>query len=223
MACPASANLDLAIPGWTPPVVDPQKGAKGRGSMLHGVLEPLMKLSNADFKQVAKIVAYMDELRRRRRFNVWTEHSVQATWLKSEPWTTADVVLHVQDELHIVDFKFGRIPVQVQGNKQLLFYAASYADLSPRAHEVHLHVLQPGCDTFVEWTVSTLEVGQFMVEAMKAEDLILAGDTSFNVTDSCVWCPAYPHSRGDKGKPLCPAAMQLLYPLHIDEQEILSG
>lgn len=42
MACPGSANLDLAIPGWTPPVEDPTKfKAKGVGDLVHTILEPL--------------------------------------------------------------------------------------------------------------------------------------------------------------------------------------
>jgi hypothetical protein len=38
-----------------------------------------------------------------------------------------------------------------------------------------------------------------------------------------MFCPAYPHSRSEKGKPLCPATMALLYPPIIDEDEILNG
>jgi hypothetical protein len=222
MACPASANLDVAIPNWTPPDVDPMAGAKGRGTTLHALLEEAGKLSNPDFRDYAAIVTYVAELRSRRRFQVWTEHTVEADWLKSKPWTTADLVLHTKDELHIVDYKFGRIPVTLVGNEQMLFYAASYAYLAPRAHEVHLHILQPAADQMAEWTVTTSEIAAFMNRARVSEALVMAKDTTFGPSDHCTFCPANPHSRGDKGKPLCPAMMQLLYPSVIDEQEMLA-
>jgi hypothetical protein len=222
MACPASANLDKAIPNWTPPEVDPMAGAKGRGTMMHELLEHAAKLSNADFRDYARIVAYVAELRTRRVFrNVWAEHTVQADWLDSQPWTTADLVLFTQDELHIVDYKFGRIPVTLVDNEQLLFYAASYAHLAPKAHEVHLHLLQPAADVMDEWVVGVGEIAQFMRRASASEKLVMAGDTTFGPSDHCTFCPANPHSRGDKGKPLCPAMMQLLYPPEVDTDEML--
>jgi hypothetical protein len=222
MACPASANLDKAIPNWTPPVVDPMAGAKGRGTTLHKLLEEAGNLSTPDFRDYAKIVTYVATLREKRRFQVWTEHSVQAEWLPSKPWTTADLVLQTKDELHVVDYKFGRIPVTLIDNEQMLFYAASYAHLAPKAHEVHLHLLQPAANQMVEWTVTAREIAAFMNRARVSESLVMAGDTTFGPSDHCTFCPANPHSRGDKGKPLCPAMMNLLYPSVIDEHEMLA-
>lgn len=216
-ACPASANLELAIPNWEPPVVDPDAGAKGRGTMLHEVAASVIKLKTVDMRHLVQALDYVQQVRERRRFNVWTEHTMQAHWLASQPWTTADVVLHTQDELHVIDLKFGKIPVETVGNHQLMFYGATYAPLAPKAHEVHLHVAQPPAGVFEEWVVPTRDLAQFMLDTQAAEAKVLAGDTTFNVTDHCHFCPAYPHSRSDKGKPLCPAAMQMLYPPVMDE------
>ena len=221
MACPASANLDKAIPNWTPPDVDPMAGAKGRGTTLHALLEPVVKLSVPDMRDYVRILNYVWDLRQRRRFQAWAEHTVCADWLDSKPWTTADLVLFTKDELHIVDFKFGRIPVQIVGNEQLLFYAASYAHLAPNARAVTLHVLQPAADQMEEWVADSTEIARFMNRARVSEKLVMAGDTTFGPSDHCTFCPAYPHSRGDKGKPLCPATMNLLYPPTIDEQAML--
>lgn len=223
MACPASANLDLAIPNWTPPVVDPTAGAKGKGSAFHAMLEPIMALTPAEVKQFAIGLAYVAEVRARRRFQVLVEETATADWLTSPTQTTADLVLHTKDELHILDWKWGKIPVEVFDNQQLLFYAATYAYLAPKAKEVHLHIVQPPADNCEEWVVSTTELLAFMNKARLSEKLVLAGDTTFGPSDSCLFCPAYPHSRGDKGKPLCPATMALLYPPIIDEQELLDG
>jgi hypothetical protein len=222
MACPASANLDLAIPNWVPPVVDPMAGAKGRGTTLHALLAEVVDLPIGDLRDYVAIVNYVLELRQRRRFTILVEHVAEAHWLTSKPKTTADMVLFTKDELHIVDHKFGRIPVDVIGNEQLLFYAATYAYLAPKAREVTLHVLQPAAKQMVEWTVETKDILAFMTRARASEKLVLAGATTFGPSDHCTFCPANPHSRGDKGRPLCPAMMNLLYPPPFDEDEILA-
>ena len=221
MACPASANLPLAIPNWVPPVVDEMAGAKGDGTRLHEMLEPIMGLSPKRLGQMAQVLQYMADLRKTRRFTVMVEQKVQATWLTTQPYTTADVVLYTQDEIHVVDFKWGKIPVEVVGNEQLLFYAVCYAPLAPRAKGVTVHVLQPDVG-FESWFADTTVLAKFMADAQAAEKKIQAGDTTFGPSDHCKFCPANPHSRSDKGRPLCPAMMQLLYPGHLDEDAVLA-
>lgn len=222
MQCPASAHLDKAILGWTPPEVDPTAGQKGVGTALHALLEPIVTLPNAQMQAVSKALAYIAEVRSRRRFQVWAEHSRQATWLDSQPWTTADLVLFTKDELHIIDSKFGKIPVEVVGNEQLLFYLATYIDLAPKAKTATVHIVQPFADNFAEWEVDAPTLQQFINEARIADARITGGDTTFGPSDHCTFCPAYPHSRADKGSPLCPATMKILYPSVIDEDAMLN-
>ena len=46
MACPGAANLEAAIPGWTPPVEDPTKfKAKPLGSRVHEILVPFAQMT----------------------------------------------------------------------------------------------------------------------------------------------------------------------------------
>lgn len=222
MQCHASANLELAIPGYTAPVVDPMKGAKGRGTSMHAVLEQVVNEFNAnEMLAVAHALMYVADLRKKRRFQVLTEASTVAEWLPSKPTTTVDLVLYVADEIHVVDYKMGRIEVQAKDNKQLLFYALCFAYLAPKAKGVWLHIVQPLIGNMDSVFVDTTELAQFMAAAIKADEAITAGDTTFGPSDSCTFCPANPHSRGEKGKPLCPAMMQLLYPPKYDEAEIL--
>lgn len=223
MSCPASANLEAAIPNWTPPEVDATPAAT-RGTQLHEVMDPVLRLGTTDFKQVIAALTYVAELRGRRRFNAWVEHSVECDWLDSRPWTTADLILFVQDEMHIVDFKMGRIPVEVVDNKQLLYYAASYAHLAPRAKEITVHIVQPAADNFAEWTIDAMTLLRFVNDARVADAKITGGDTTFGPSDACTFCAANPHGRGAKGSPKCPAMMQLLYPAPpIDEDAILNS
>ena len=60
-----------------------------------------------------------------------------------------------------------------------------------------------------------------MHKAKQAEQKIIAGDPTRTPSDNCTFCPANPHSRSDKGRPLCPEMMQLLYPMGYDEAAIL--
>lgn len=222
MACPASANLDLAIPNWVEPVRDETAGQKGVGTARHKMLEPMMELSPSDLQHMVTLMQYVADLRKTRRFKVLVEEKVKATWLVSQPSTTADLVLHTQDELHVIDFKWGKIAVDVIDNVQLLFYGVSYAPLAPKAKQVTLHILQPYADNYDKVVVTTTELAKFMDEAIAAEQRVLAKDLTFGPSHNCTFCPANPHSRGDKGKPLCPAMMQMLYPTtRVDEAEIL--
>ena len=223
MACHASAHLELAIPNWTPPVVDPMAGAKGKGTHMHEILEPLWQLSVADMRHVVRVIEYIASLRATRRFNVLVEEGVVADWLPSKPRTTVDLVFYLADEIHVIDFKWGKIPVETVGNKQLLYYARSFAHLAPKAKGVTVHIVQPYADNFESWFIDTLELFKFEQDAVAADQAITAGSVTFGPSDHCTFCPAYPHSRSDKGKPLCPATMALLYPPIVDEDEILNG
>jgi len=223
IACPGSANLELAIPGWVDPIVDEEKGAKAKGHRLHEYLDQTSALSPRDLRALAAALDYMANLRSQRRFRILTEETVIATWLQTTPKTTVDVVLYTLDELHIVDYKTGVIRVSPVENEQLMFYALCFSHLAPKAPGVTLHIVQPWVKDGIEsWFVSASELQDFMLLAQDAEKKIIAEDTTLHPTDHCKFCPANPHSRGDKGRPFCPVMMHLLYPPKYDEDEILS-
>lgn len=213
MNCHASGNLELAIPGWTPPVDDPTaNNAANRGSHMHTIFAAANQLPPNDTQLLGEAIDYAGRLRKKRRFKALVEQPMQADWLLSKPWTTADLVLHVTDELHILDLKTGVIPVSAVENEQLMFYAVTYGHLAPRAKEVHLHIVQPWADVVEEWVVRVQRLAQFQAEAQAAELAVLSGDTTFMPGDHCTFCPANPHNRTGRGHPLCPAMMQLYYP-----------
>jgi hypothetical protein len=222
IACHASANLDLAIPNWTEPVEDRTvDNAANRGTNMHLVFAKVMELPRADMRKLIEAMQYVADLRATRQFKVLVEQKMKATWLDSAPDTTADLVLYTQDEIHMLDLKTGKIPVEVVDNTQLLFGAATYGHLAPRAKGVTCHILQPWANGNSSWFADTVTIGKFMADAQAAETAIQKGDTTFTPGDHCQFCPAYPHARGLKGKPLCPVTMKLLYPPLVDEDEIL--
>lgn len=213
MSCHASANLELAIPHWTPPEEDPNAdNAANRGTQMHEMFASIMSLPTADARRMAEAIAFVAGIRARRRFKTLIEQVVQATWLTSAPNTCADLVLYVADEIHVFDLKTGKIPVSAVENEQLLYYAVTYGALAPKAAGVHLHIVQPWADNIESWFADTARLQQFMADAQKAEAQILNGSTQFSPGDHCKFCPANPHGRGAKGKPFCPAMMSLLYP-----------
>jgi hypothetical protein len=220
MACHASANLPLAIPNWVEPA-EKRTGAAAKGTLMHEHLDPIMRLKAGEVRQFAELITYVADLRATRRFNTLIEESVTAEWLVTKPGTTADLVLYTQDEMHIIDYKWGKMPVEVTDNQQLLYYAACYGHLAPKAKGVMLHILQPPIHEYTAWFADTNVIAQFMADAQAAEAAIQAGDVTFGPSDSCTFCPANPHSRGEKGRPLCPAMMKMLYPDKTDEAEIL--
>ena len=226
MSCPGSGNLPLAIPGWTPPEVDPSKGAKGVGSAYHKLLEQIGLMPTRDMRAMAKAIEYVAEIRSLRKFKVLAEATEEAAWLTTKPKTTVDYILYVKDEIHIFDWKTGKIPVYAQDNAQMLFYAVTFGHLAPKAKEAHLHIVQPWAanddfDGISTYTAPVAELQEFMLEAQDTEQKLINGDTTLSPSDNCTFCPANPHSRSDKGRPLCPAQMQLLYPMRMDESAIL--
>lgn len=223
MACHASANLEVAIPGYVAPVEDREAdNAANRGTHRHEMLDPIMRLGRADVEGFAKILRYVADLRKTRVFKVLVEEKVKATWLTTEPETTLDLCLYTQDEIHVIDYKWGRIPVYAQGNEQCMYYGVSVSHLAPRAKGVYLHILQPAIDNFDMHFADTVELKQFMVDAQAAEAQIQAGDVTFGPSDHCKFCPANPHSRASaKSDAKCPTMMRLLYPPVVDEAEIL--
>ena len=224
MACHASANLDLAIPNWVPPVEDPAKdNAANRGTRMHEMFAEVMSLGARDLEKFSMAVQYVADIRQRRRFSVLIEQPVHAEWLVTRPGTTADLVLYTKDEIHVIDLKTGKLPVEVVGNSQLLFYAACYGHLAPKATGVTVHIVQPWAQIMEGWFASSQVIEAFMLQAQMAELAIQQGDTAFGPGDHCMFCPANPRGRGDRGRPFCPAVMELYYPTFVDEKEMLDG
>lgn len=223
ISCPGSADLENSIPGFQYPKQDEEKGARGKGTRLHSWLAETAEWSAKDLRNIAEALTYVADLKAERRFKVLSETTIEATWLKKSPHTTVDLVLYLQDELHIVDWKTGVIPVSPVNNAQLMYYALCFMHLAPKAEGAWLHIIQPWIpDGCASWWASAEALADFMVLAQQTEQKILTRDKTLSPSDHCTFCPAYPHSRSEKGRPLCPVTMQLLYPDPFDEEEVLA-
>jgi hypothetical protein len=227
MACPASANLETAILGWTPPEPDDKVRASDVGTSAHEVFDQLMGYTPSDLKHWVTVLEYIHALRAGRRFKVERELKVTADWLAPDPVTgqhpssTLDLALHTQEELHILDLKWGKIPVPVFDNVQTIFYALCAVHLAPKAKGVTIHILQPRADNMESQYIPSTELKMWEAKLVAAQAKVINKDTTFGPSDYCNFCPAFPHSRSPKGRPLCPATMNLLYPPPFNEDELL--
>lgn len=222
--CSASGDLPTAIPGWVPPVVDQTKGAKGKGTEIHEALAAVVKHGGTDIDFMIEALQYFNEIRKRRRWKVAIEQEFTADFLDAGTPCYPDVVLYLQDEIHVFDWKTGGIEVDAFDNAQMKTYALCVAHLAPLAKEVHLHIVQPwarGGSNMSEYIVSTEQLLKWRDELIAAEVAINTHQLVFSPGDHCTFCPANPHSRGDKGHPLCPAMLDILYPRVVDEDAII--
>jgi hypothetical protein len=195
--------------------------ASAKGTSIHEILEHAGAYTPKEMEGIAEAMMYVALLRQTRRFTIINEAQGTGWWLKSKPKTKSDVVLYVSDELHIVDYKFGKISVDVLDNAQLKYYALAFAPLAPKAKGVWAHIVQPFAKNIDKVFITMAELEQFRLESVAAEVAIDAGDVTFGPSDSCKFCPANPHGRGVKGRPFCPVLMQLhgytSAPLDVDD------
>lgn len=225
VSCHASAHLEHAIPGLQLPVEDRTiANAANKGTMMHKFMEDVSVLSPKELLGLAKAIEYIATLRKKRRFKMLVEASGTGWWLSKTPKTSADVVLYVQDQLEIVDYKFGKIPVEVEHNAQLMYYALAFYPLAPKAKGVTVHIVQPFADNLESVYFTREELDQFRKDTAAADAAIQAGSKMFNPTEKgCMFCPANPHSRGDKATIMCPVMMSVLYPDKTDVDSVLDG
>ena len=111
-------------------------------------------------------------------------------------WGTCDIILQADDELHVIDWKFGKgVPVYAHNNDQLYAYACGAAkniDSLKAYKRICIHCVQPRLDSYdvVELEPANL---QFWLESRVIPGLTEAYSDSprFNPGSSqCRWCPA---------------------------------
>lgn len=141
--------------------------------------------------------------------NVIVEEKVQATWLKTAPNTTADLVMYDSKTAYVIDLKMGDVPVSAEDNEQLMYYGLTYL-LPDKLHlKINLVILQR--NNLSTWVVPLAKLNTWMEDMQKSEQAILDGDLTLTPGDHCKFCPANPHSRGDRGNKVCQPMQYLLY------------
>ena len=228
IGCHASADLEAAIPGFLYPAKDPNREpilpdnleyivgmiekvstdtgsskAANRGTLLHACVATLLAefKTQGQFAKLMELFTALNVVMQDRRFKVLIEETVMLDWLQNPAPTTADLVFYTQDEIHVWDWKFGTMPVDINA-LQLKIYGYAFMPLAPKAPGVFVHVLQPGNYASLFFSRKQLEDARDLV--IHHEALVLAGDRTFATGKQCEFCPASPFTRGAKGNLSCP-------------------
>jgi hypothetical protein len=150
-----------------------------------------------------KVWAITSEL---EEWDILIETKRSASWLITEPSTTVDLIIYNDEVIYIIDLKMGDIPVTPFMNEQLMYYAMTFRRASQK---MFLVILQR--NNIDEWELPRKVLLEWVEKMQTSEQAILDGDLSLKAGSHCTFCPANPHTRGDKGNKACPAMMQLLY------------
>jgi hypothetical protein len=215
MTCPGSVALSEGIP-------DTGSDAANEGTMMHTVAAHclLANTNAADYigvtdtetgltlndDQARAVQSYVDYVRKRvaeTNGTLLVEQRVSIEHMTGEEDAhgTADAVIIAQDELIVLDAKFGRgVEVEAEENPQLLMYAhAVYRewDLIHDFSKVTVGIIQPRLGNNLEWTLSVKDLQAFGIEVQFAAESTRQPDAPLVPSPKgCQWCRA---------KATCPA------------------
>lgn len=100
---------------------------------------------------------------------------------------TVDCLIVNGREAHIIDLKYGLIPVEINENKQLKVYALSLLR-DRNVQVVHCHIYQPRCNNIGYYTYAVKELKAFGDEVGQAFTKILKNPEFSPHPDACQWC-----------------------------------
>lgn len=196
--CPPSARLGKDIPDT------PSKDAE-RGTRIHALGEALLlggaipSIEADEEYDIAKLYAeyVWDVAGDEGVIHVEAEFHKELGVYNENFGGTADAVVVFGRNLHIIDLKSGRTPVQSKDNKQMLTYALGAWDRYGRTNFdfIHLHIFQPsnvstivyGADRMLRWVEELVVIGE------RADDPFEKPNPS---AKACHFC---------KAKTVCPA------------------
>ena len=204
MTCPGSVRLESLMP------YEPPGEAAALGTMLHEISERLLRGEEIDdpdldqeHLQMAQSYAdYVNSIAanpRKRMIEVNVDDGLKT--LHHALGGTADAVLVDGNHLHVVDAKFGRVPVSAENNKQLLTYALGVMRQfnAPADIICTMHIFQPRAG-HSKWTVSGVDLIKHGHDLRKAAELALSPDAPTNPSpEACKYCRA---------KTICPSMRQ---------------
>lgn len=120
------------------------------------------------------------------------EEQVDYSDYAPEGFGTADCLILYSDELHVIDFKYGRgVEVSAEDNPQLKLYALGaikkFAFLYS-IKKVVLHIVQPRIDNFSSWETSADELRSWGESIKPIAQLAYEGKGNFNSGAHCRFC-----------------------------------
>nr|WP_072514024.1 DUF2800 domain-containing protein [Ndongobacter massiliensis] len=213
LACPGSVKLEECFE-------DTGSQYAAEGTLAHAVGE--LKLKKHFVKGVGP-VTFRKEMEKFRENPLWKEEidrytdeyfdRVKATALSyraapfvaieervdfsrwvPEGFGTADCILIFDDELTVLDLKYGKgVPVSPVENPQLMLYALGAYDAYHafyNINRVNLHIVQPRIDNFDSWSLTTEDLLAFGEKVKPIAKEAFAGSDKLKEGDHCRFCKA---------------------------------
>lgn len=205
--CPASIKLEATMPE------PPESAAAVEGTAAHELAEykvrrkfkmkvgkrPKSDLETAEMDDMTSDYAdyIYNQLERLGGLEkVVARAEVRVDYSKYAPggFGTADCVLIGEEELHIIDLKFGKgVLVSAQDNPQLKLYALGVLDMldyPDNLKTVTCHIFQPRREHYDTWTTTVEDLIKFGEWVRPIADEALAGSEKQCTGEWCTFCKA---------------------------------
>lgn len=207
IACPGSVVLGQKVPE------PPQTARATEGTLLHDVIAKFISNEITDYEfevgfglneeqkeRIYEAVSYYTAIRAACGLeNIKGEFFEKQVKLRKIPevYGTLDAGFYTATEVHIFDWKFGRVHVAAKDNKQLLAYLVGFLGDIPEeiasTATWYVHIVQPRIDNFDMWNVEIEDVWTFLSDVQNAIKDALSSSPSFNPGEpQCMWCRAVP-------------------------------
>lgn len=181
LRCALSVKLEAMF--IQPPSTAAQEGTKAHEEVARHLLEGTMP-ENPDLVLYVKTVrSYRGALLVEQAVDIVPEHDV---------WGTVDAAVFGVDNA-VVDFKFGKAPVQVAGNPQLMLYALGLESTYKTRRPWELCVVQPRASSGIpvkRWTVDPKTLRDFRDKVLRAIDRANKPTPLAMPGDHCYYCTA---------------------------------
>lgn len=134
-----------------------------------------------------------------KRPNAFVYTEIRSEVMPGELGGTSDIVIVDNDWGAVIDYKNGRMHVEVEKNEQLQIYACGVSKLYPSVKNWTLAIVQPndqeGGAPVRTWKTTTADLGKFRGNAGVAIELCKKAYNDhenpnwYNPGDQCRWCP----------------------------------
>lgn len=120
------------------------------------------------------------------------EEQVDYSGYAPEGFGTADCLILYGDELHVIDFKYGRgVEVSAENNAQLKLYALGAMNKFAFLYstkKVVLHIVQPRINNFSRWETTADDLQAWGESIKPIAQLAYEGKGDFNSGEHCRFC-----------------------------------
>jgi hypothetical protein len=188
--CPASVEVSQLYKE------EEDSEASELGTVAHGVLEDSLLFGTEPQHENMEIVEGVElavdwvheQLRKNPATKLYIEKRLE--WPNTPVWGTTDSVLVTDKLLHIADFKFGWLPVNVDHNVQMLIYLIMAIMEFGERDEYHITVIQPRY-YHKDGPIRTYRVtGADVAQIQQQVEWALANRGVFSAGRHCKYCKA---------------------------------